>query len=178
MNVLFDGWAPVGRVVAVGTLGYGALVLLLRASGKRTLAQMNSFDFVITVAIGASFGRVLTARTVPVLEAVVAFALLISLQFAVTTLQTRSGRFASVVTSQPALVVYRGVLIEEALRRERFTEQEVLGALRKAGYGSLGETHAVVVESDGRLAVVGTDRVGDGTAVPEPSSDDLGDQPG
>ncbi|MFI7742547.1 hypothetical protein [Kocuria rhizosphaericola] len=38
---------------------------------------MNSFDFVITVAIGATFGRVLTARSIPLLEAVTAFALLV-----------------------------------------------------------------------------------------------------
>lgn len=171
VNILFDGWEPVGRIIVVGVGGYVALVVLLRASGKRTLAQMNSFDFIVTVAIGASFGRVLTARTVPLLEAVVAFALLISLQYVVTKLQLRFTRFADAVTSQPTLVAYRGRVLRDALRRQRFTESELLGAVRKHGYGSLMDVHSVVVESDGKLAVIGVDRVGDAEALPTPQGD-------
>lgn len=61
VSFLFGGWAPVLRVLVVGTLGYLALVAMLRWSTKRTLVQMSAFDFIITVALGASFGRILTA---------------------------------------------------------------------------------------------------------------------
>ncbi len=43
-----------GRVVIIGTLAYGALVLVLRISGKRTLSKMNAFDLVVTVALGST----------------------------------------------------------------------------------------------------------------------------
>lgn len=69
VHFFFNGWQPIVRIVVVGTLGYVTLILLLRVSGKRTLAQLNSFDFIITVALGASFGRILTARTVALAEA-------------------------------------------------------------------------------------------------------------
>ncbi|MFI7581876.1 hypothetical protein [Kocuria kalidii] len=69
VNFFFDGWEPVARIVLVGTLADTTLVLLLRISGQRTPARRNSFDFVVTVAIGAIFGRVLTARSIPLLEA-------------------------------------------------------------------------------------------------------------
>ncbi|CAN5815308.1 hypothetical protein BH23GEM7_BH23GEM7_39940 [soil metagenome] len=77
VTFFFGGWEPMLRIVVVGTLGYIALLLLLRLAGKRTLAQMNAFDFVVTVAIGASFGRILTARSVALAEAVAAFTLLV-----------------------------------------------------------------------------------------------------
>ena len=165
INVWFDGWEPVGRIVVVGTLAYLALVVLLRASGKRTLSQMNSFDFVITVALGATFGRVLTARSIPLAEAVTAFSLLVFLQFVVTALQIRSARFRDGVTAAPRLLAYRGQVMKGALHTERITESEVEAAVRKHGFGSLHEVEAVVIEADGRLAVVGKDRAGDRSAL-------------
>lgn len=166
VNVFFDEWEPVVRVVVVGSLGYVALVGLLRASGKRTLAQMNSFDFVITVATGATFGRVLTARSIPLVETVTAFALLIALQFLVSSAQTRSPWFASVITAEPTLLCFRGQLRTSELRRVRLTEDEVLAAVRQQGAGSLEEVGAIVMESDGSLSVVMADLLSDGTALP------------
>lgn len=165
VTFFFGGWEPVARIVVVGTLAYAALVLLLRASGKRTLVQMNAFDFVITVALGASFGRVLTARSVALVEAITAFALLVFLQFVVTRLQVRSPRFARAVTSPPTLLYFRGRVLDEMLHRERITEAELRTAIREHGAGSFGEVEAVVLESDGRFAVVKSGRAGDGSAL-------------
>ena len=44
---LYGGIEPLVRIVVVGTLAYFSLIILLRILGKRTLAQLNSFDFVI-----------------------------------------------------------------------------------------------------------------------------------
>ncbi|OLT06797.1 hypothetical protein BJF77_15350 [Kocuria sp. CNJ-770] len=169
--MLFDGWEPVARIVVVGTLAYTALVVLLRVSGKRTLSRMNSFDFVITVAIGATFGRVLTTRSVPLVEAVTAFALLITLQYVVTSLQIRSKRFSRLVTAEPTLLLYQGRVLHDALRAERLTEKELDGAVRKHGMGSLQEAEAVVLEADGRLSVIGPDNAGDGAILPHDPPD-------
>jgi uncharacterized membrane protein YcaP (DUF421 family) len=167
VNFFFDGWQPIVRIVVVGTLGYVALITLLRVSGKRTLAQLNSFDFIITVALGASFGRILTARTVPLAEAVVAFALLVLLQYAVSVGHVRWRWFARTIAARPSLVAYDGHSIPDALRRERLTEAELQTAIRKQGYGSLEHTVAVVLESDGHLTVIGQAELGDASAVPQ-----------
>lgn len=165
VTFFFGGWAPVLRILVVGTLAYTALVLLLRVTGKRTLAQMNAFDFVITVALGASFGRILTARDVALTEAITAFGLLVVLQFAVAWLQVRSRGFANVVTAPPTLLYFQGRVLHHALRRERLTEAELQTAVREHGVGSLDQVEAVVLESDGRFAVVKAGQVGNGAAL-------------
>ncbi|MGY1914495.1 YetF domain-containing protein [Blastococcus sp. HT6-30] len=161
----FGGWEPIARIVVMATLGYLALVVLLRVSGKRTLARMNSFDFVITVAIGATFGRVLTARQVALAEAVTAFAMLVFLQFAATWLQVRSSRADRLLTAAPRLLYYRGRLLHDALRAERVTPTELEGVARLKGLGSLAEAEAVVMETDGRFSVVKRAQAGDGSAL-------------
>ena len=154
VTFFFGGWEPVVRVLVVGTLAYTALIFLLRITGKRTLTQMNAFDFIVTVALGASFGRILTARSVALIEAVTAFALLIGLQYVVTRLQVRFPRFAQVVTAPPTLLFYHGRFLDEAMRRERLTYGELQTALREQGLGSFDEVTAIVLESDGQVAVI------------------------
>ena len=161
----YGGWEPVARVLVVGAMAYVALVCLVRISGKRTLAQMNAFDFIVTVALGASFGRILTARSVALVEAVAAFALLVSLQYAVSWFQTKSPTLAHAVTSPPTMLFYRGRFLEEAIQRERLTQAELRTALREYGVGSFGEAEAIVLESDGKAAVIRASQAGDGSAV-------------
>ena len=91
--MVFDGWVGLFRVVVVGTVAYLTLVLLLRISGKRTLSKMNAFDLVVTVALGSTLATVLLSSSVALVEGLLAFALLIFLQFAVTWLSVKSSAF-------------------------------------------------------------------------------------
>ena len=156
---IFGSWSGLLRVVVVGLLAYVALVGLLRVSGKRTLSKLNAFDLVVTVALGSTLATILLSKDTPLVEGVLAFALLIGMQFAITWLSIRSSTVSSLVKSQPALLLYRGELLPEALRRERVTEAEVRAAVREAGFASLGAVAAVVLETDGSItAVPGSER--------------------
>lgn len=152
--LFFDGWPPVGRVVVVGVAMYVALVVLLRLSGSRTLSTMNAFDFIVTVAIGSVFGRALTAKSVALLEAVVAFVLLIVLQYAVAWAQQRWPHTNDVVTNPPTLLYFRGHFLEDAMRRSRISRDSVDAAVRKHDLGSLRDVDAIVLESSGELSVI------------------------
>src|SRR5918911_4171620 len=109
--MFFDGWYGPVRVVVVGTLAYTALVLLLRVSGKRTLSKLNAFDLVVTVALGSTLATVLLSKDVALAEGVLAFALLILLQFAITWLSVRSGRVQGLVKAEPSLMLHHGRLL-------------------------------------------------------------------
>lgn len=154
INFFFAGWAPLARIVVVGIAMYVTLIFFLRLSGSRTLSSMNVFDFIVTVAIGAVFGRALTAKSVALAEAIVAFGLLVALQYTVTWIQIRWPFFSRVVTNPPSLLYFRGEFIEESMRRQRVTKSEVQTAVRKNQFGSLDEVEAVVLESSGEFSVI------------------------
>lgn len=162
---IIDGWDAVARILLIGTLGYTWLVLLLRGTGPRTIAKMTPFDFVITVTLGSAFGRVLTAQEVGIVEVVVTFALLVALQWAFAALRARSSAFSRLVDVSPTLLVHRGRPIPEALHRHRLTETDLHSAVRQSGRGSLAEAEAIVLQSDGTFAVIGTDTMGDGSSL-------------
>lgn len=158
--MFFDGWSGLIRVLVVGTLAYAWLVILLRVSGKRTLSKLNAFDLVVTVALGSTLSTVLLSNDIPLAEGALALALLVLLQFAIAWLSVRSERFESLVKAQPTLLFHRGRFLNESMRAQRITREEVLAALRSSGVAETSVVGAVVLETDGSLSVLsdGKDR--------------------
>jgi hypothetical protein len=128
-------------------LVYPALILVLRVSGKRTLAKMNAFDLVITVALGSTLATILLSADVSLAEGVLALVLLVALQLAVAWVSGRVGWFRRTVKASPALLLHQGILLEEQLRAERVTAGEVRQAVRSQGIGGLELVEAVVLET-------------------------------
>ncbi len=153
--MFFDDWSIVARTLIVGTLAYVAMVLLLRVSGQRTLAKMNAFDLVVTVALGSALANVLLNEAVALTEGIVAFALLIALQYLVTWSSVRAPWVRRFVTGEPYLVAFQGVMLDEALRRKRVNADDVRAAVRSEGFALLDEVEAVVLETDGSFSVIG-----------------------
>lgn len=156
----FSSWEPVGRILVVGTALYVSLVVLLRLSGSRTLASLNAFDFIVTVAVGSVFGRVLTTKSVALVEGLVAFVLLVGLQFLVASLRSSWPALTTVFTNPPVLLYFQGDFLPGPMREQRMTKAELRAAARKKTVASMDEIEAIVLESDGSLSVIETDRVG------------------
>ncbi|HEY6744354.1 MAG TPA: YetF domain-containing protein [Mycobacteriales bacterium] len=152
--MFFDTWNDLLRIAVLGVCGYAALILLLRISGKRTLAKLNAFDFVVTVALGSTLATVLLSSDVSLVDGVAALAVLIGMQYAVTWSSVRSTRVRRFVRSEPTLVLYRGRLLPDALRRERLTESEVFQVLRQQGKAAVADVPALVFETDGSFSLV------------------------
>ncbi len=160
----FDSWSDLWRVVAVGAAAYAVLVVALRLSGKRTLAKLNAFDLVVTVALGSTLATVLLNSDVSWAEGAVAFGVLVVLQLAVSWTTTRAGRGRAIVTAAPTTVLRDGVVDEQAMRAQRLTRAELRQAVRGAGVGGFDRLARVVLETDGTLSVIPADKVGDGQA--------------
>jgi uncharacterized membrane protein YcaP (DUF421 family) len=154
VSFLFAGWQPILRILFVGTFAYLSLLLTLRASGPRTLARTNIFDFIVSVAIGSVFGRILTAKEVALVEACVAFALLALLQYGVSWLRLRSKAFAAVVDGSPSLLYFGGAYSRGAMRAARIAESDLEEAVRAKGLSSLEEVEAIILEAGGAISIV------------------------
>lgn len=155
MNPIFyDGSHGLVRVLVVSVIAYPLLVLMLRITGKRTLSKLNAFDFVVTVALGSTLATLLLSDSVALAEGLLALALLILLQFAVTWASVRSQRFQRWIKAEPQLLYHRGQYLGEAMRRQRITREEMAAAMRQSGHEGPGTVHAIVLETDGSLSVL------------------------
>lgn len=142
------------RMLVLGTVSYFLIVLVLRLSGKRTLSKMNAFDFIVTVALGSVLANIIVNHETLFWEGIVAFCLLVFLQYVATWLSARSAKVQSLLKSQPSLIYYDNQYDKKKMKQERITEAEVIQAIRKDGYVSLDGIAAVILESDGTLTVM------------------------
>lgn len=163
--MFFDDWTGIWRTLLVGALAYGALIALVRIAGKRTLAKMNAFDLIVTVALGSTLATILLSEDVALAEGVAAFALLIGLQLMITWLSMRTKVVPALVKSTPTLLAFRGRQLDEAIRAQRVSEEEMLQAVRQKGFASMADVHAVVLETDGSFSVIGSPAEGGDSAL-------------
>ncbi len=152
--MIFESWQGILRVLILGSCAYSGLVLMLRISGKRTLSKMNSFDLVVTIALGSTLATIILSKSVALAEGLTAFALLIGLQFTVAWLSCRSRMFNRIIKNEPVLLVRGGQLLRDAMYKERVTEEEILQAIRNQSVAALSEVEALVMETDGSMSVI------------------------
>lgn len=158
--MFFNDRVPLLRTLVAGVFAYAGLIAFLRLSGKRTLAKMNAFDLVVTVSLGSILATIVLNQEVTLAQGAVALATLISLQYLITWSSVRSSWVRQMVTGEPTLLLYRGLCLDSALTKSRVTHGEICAAVRAAGYASLDDVEAVVLETDGSFSVV---RSADGT---------------
>lgn len=164
--MLFDDPESLVQTLMLSLGAYASLVLLLRLSGKRTLAKMNAFDLVVTVALGSIVATTLLSSDVTLAQGVLALAALVLLQYAIAWTAVRFAPVERLAKSEPAVLLRDGRLLELTMKRERITADEVRSALRNAGLGAHELAALVVLETDGSLSVVPKSAAGSRSAFP------------
>ena len=161
--MFFNSVSSLQHTAIVGVLGYVGIIILLRISGKRTLSKWNSFDFIVTIALGSILASLLLSESTSLSQGILAFALLIFAQFVLSWLAVRSPWIQRFVKSEPSLLFYQGEFRAAALRDERVSKGEILAAIRVSGCGDLHAIKAVVLETDGSFSVI--QQLGDHSAL-------------
>jgi len=137
---------------------YLAVVIAVRVFGKRSTSQMNNFDWIVTVAIGSLMASGVLLSDVTVFESTAAIYTLLSLQWVLTSILTRSDTATKILKSEPTLLLHRGVILTDAIRAERLTKAEIHAAVRQAGYSRIEDVQWVILETNSTLSVIGTDQ--------------------
>ena len=153
-GVWFESWERMGALAVALVAAYCWLLIVLRLSGKRTLAKLSAFDFVVTIALGSTFATVIASREVPIAEGALALVGLVGAQYVAARSTQRWHRFERLVKPRPTALLVDGRLRHDAMRRNRVSSDEVAAAVRKAGIASLHEVVYVVLETDGTFSVL------------------------
>lgn len=153
-KIFFESWESIARTLLITSLSYVIMVILLRISGKRTLAKMYAFDFVVTIALGSSLATVALNKSVTLADGIAALGVFILAQFLLTWLSVRIPRMKTLITSVPTLLFYRGDFLWEAMIRERISEEEIFKTSRMAGLSILDDVEMIILESTEDILIV------------------------
>jgi len=152
-DLFFKNWEDVGHVALCAVLAYFTLFLFIRIAGKRTLAKLTAFDFVVTVTLGSTLSSMILNK-VTLVEGAAALAVIISLQYFLAWTARASKTLEKVINSSPTMVFYRGKFLKEAMAKEVLTEEEIYSEFRKYRMLDVDQVEAVVMELNGELTVI------------------------
>lgn len=154
-SMAMTGWDEVARTAVSASGTYVLVVLLMRVSGKRTLSQLSIFDFVVTVALGSMFASMALGDGPTLAQGVTAIGMVGVLQ-GIVAIGTRWPVLARLITSEPALLILDGQLLEDVTARNRVGRAAIEQAARSAGHADATQVHAVVLETNGSFSVIGS----------------------
>jgi uncharacterized membrane protein YcaP (DUF421 family) len=129
-------------------------IMLLRVAGKTTVGTARIFDFVSTVAMGTMIGSTIISSSIALTTGLAGLTALVALQWSVAYASSRSGRFYRITTNTPRLLYDGSRFLDENLRSERITREDVLAKIREGGHPTLESVATVVLETTGNVAVI------------------------
>lgn len=129
------------------------LLLLLRFTGKRGLAQLSPLELAIVIGLGSAAGDPLFYPEVPLLHAMLALALVVGFQRLMAVLVIRSERVETFIEGAPVELVRDGVISLRALGGASLSREDLFERLRAGGVRQLGEVQRAYFEQDGNLSV-------------------------
>jgi uncharacterized membrane protein YcaP (DUF421 family) len=143
------------RSVAV----YLFVLVVFRISGKRSLSQITTFDFILLLIISEATQQALLGNDYSIINALVVIASLIVLDVAFSWMEGRWPGFGRVMGSLPVVIVEHGRLLDDRAKQEGVTLSEILAAGREHhGLERLEQFKYAILERHGGISVVPQDK--------------------
>jgi len=134
---------------------YLILLILFRISGKRSLAQITTFDFVLLLIISEAIQQALIASDNSMTNAVLLVLTLVALDIGMSFLKERSGVFEKLVDDVPLILVEDGKPIQERMRKERVDENDIMASARMSqGLERMDQIKYAVLERSGGISII------------------------
>src|SRR5690349_18611416 len=130
---------------------YFFLIVGLRLAGKRELAQLNPFDLVVLLTLSNTVQNAIIGNDNSVTGGVIGAATLLLLNYWVVRFLYAHERLERLVEGDPDLLIDRGIVKEDALRRELITRLELEAAAHRQGFASLDEIDRAILEPGGSI---------------------------
>ena len=146
--------AALGDVIVRTVVVYFALLLGLRIAGKRELGQMAPFDLVVILVISNAVQNAMVGPDTSLTAGLVAALTLLVVNRGVNVLGLGSRILGKQLIGSPTLLVNDGHYIDDALRKEGISTDEVMMALREHGVDKISDVETAILEVDGSISVI------------------------
>lgn len=133
---------------------YFLIMTGLRLMGKRQIGELEPGELVLTMMISDLATVPMQDFGIPLLAGVIPILTLLALSMLLSQLSLTSLRFRRLACGTPSVLIQEGVLQQEAMRKNRYTLDELLEELRGQGITGIEEVKYAVLENSGHLSVL------------------------
>ena len=133
---------------------YLVLIIGLRLTGKRQIGELEPIELVLTLLLSDLASVPMQDFGIPLLNGLVPILTLLSLSTLFSYFSLRSVRFRSLVCGEPAIIIRDGKLLQNVMRHNRLTLDELLEELRGQGVCDIDDVKYAILETSGQLSVL------------------------
>ena len=134
---------------------YIVLLILFRIGGKRSLAQITTFDFVLLLIISEAIQQALIAADNSMMNSFLLVLTFFVADIALSLVKGKSATFEKLVDDVPLILVEDGIPIRERMRQERVDENDILASARMSqGLERMDQIKYAVLERSGGISII------------------------
>jgi uncharacterized membrane protein YcaP (DUF421 family) len=142
---------PVVRALAI----YVLLMIVFRIAGKRTLAQITTFDFILLLIVSEATQNALIGNNYSLTNAALVIVTLVGTEIGLSVLKEKWPRLDKWIEGLPLVIVDHGRPIKEHMERARVDESDILTAARELqGLERMDQIKYAVLERNGAISVI------------------------
>jgi len=145
---------PLAEKILRPMIVYFFLLIGLRLAGKRELAQLNPFDFIVLMTLSNTVQNAIIGDDNTVLGGMIGAAALLLINYLVVKAARSSRRIQRLLGGRADVLVKNGVIQKDHLERELISKAELLAAAHKQGISTLKEIDYCVLEPTGTLSFI------------------------
>ncbi|WP_183681605.1 DUF421 domain-containing protein [Pseudomonas sp. Tn43] len=134
---------------------YLALMVLFKIAGRRSLAELTTFDFVLLMIIGEATQQALVGNDFSLTNSMLVIITLIALDVGLSLLKQRSQWVQRLIDGGPTIIVENGKILHQRLRNTRLVEADIMEAARSSqGIETLEQIKFAIIERNGKISVI------------------------
>lgn len=133
---------------------YIIVLIVMRFMGKREIGQLQPFELAISIMIADLASIPMTDAGVPISNGIIPILGLLVMHLLISIINLKSLKAREIICGKPRILIYRGKIDEKALKKERFTINELQERLRKSNVMNLGDVEYAILETSGDLSVI------------------------
>lgn len=133
---------------------YIIVLIVMRLMGKREIGQLQPFELAISIMIADLASIPMTDVGIPITNGIVPIIGLLVMHLLISIINMKSIRTREIICGKPRILVYRGKIDEQALKKERFTINELEERLRGNNVMNLGDVEYAILETSGQVTVI------------------------
>lgn len=140
---------------------FAVVFVVIRLMGKRELSKVQPFELAIIVMISDLASAPMQSKDTQIFSGIVPIIVLLIVYGIFTLIIQSSNKLEGAICGTPSLVIFKGKILEDELKKQQLTIEELMSQLRTAGIYKLQDTAYAMLETNGTLnAVKISDAVG------------------
>lgn len=133
---------------------YTIVLIVMRSMGKREIGQLQPFELAISIMIADLASIPMTDTGVPISNGIIPILGLLVMHLLISIINLKSIKAREIICGKPRILIYRGRIDEKALKKERFTINELEERLRGNNVVNLGDVEYAILETSGNITVI------------------------